>query len=70
MSPIVDWYLNQLATHGPIPVVAVETAICVAAWCALGTALHTAERRRIRRGLHHLEHYANHPAHRTRKEKP
>ncbi|MER5843249.1 hypothetical protein ABT099_23715 [Streptomyces prasinus] len=51
MSPIVDWYLNQLATHGLLPVLAAETVIFVAAWCGLGAALHAAEQRRNRQAL-------------------
>ena len=69
MSPIVDWYINQLATHGLPTVIAVEAVACVAAWCGLGAALHAAERRRARRGIRHLEHYANHPANRTQDRK-
>ncbi|WP_055693752.1 hypothetical protein [Streptomyces prasinopilosus] len=66
MSPIVDWYLNQLAAYGLARVIAAEAAACVAAWCGLGAVLHAAEQRRVRQGLHHLEQHANH----TRKETP
>ena len=51
MSPIVDWYIDQLAAYGIVPVIAVETLAIVATTCATGLAIHLAERRRDRRRL-------------------
>lgn len=39
LTPIANWYLNQLATYGWIPVLAVTAIAFVAAWCGLGALL-------------------------------
>lgn len=49
MTPLVDWYINQLAAHGLEVVLAVQAAACIAAWCGLGALLHAIDRHRSRR---------------------
>lgn len=47
LTAVVDWYLAQLAAHGYLAI-AVQSALIVAAWCAIGTALwHHDQRRRV-----------------------
>lgn len=49
VTPIVDWYINQLATHGLEVVLAAQAAACIATWCAIGALLHAIDRYRARR---------------------
>jgi hypothetical protein len=39
VSPIADWYLNQLATHGVAVVLAAQAAALAATWGGIGAAL-------------------------------
>jgi hypothetical protein len=59
MSPIADWYLNQLATHGVTTVLAVQgTALVAAVWAAWRVI----DRRELRRDIRDLEARINHPS--------
>lgn len=49
VTPLVDWYINQLATHGLEVVLAAQAAACIATWCAIGALLHAIDRYRTRR---------------------
>lgn len=44
------------------------TVLALVVGCRAGAAI--ARRHHSRRGIRRLEHYANHPAHRPREEKP
>ncbi|MFJ6729444.1 hypothetical protein ACIQPQ_31530 [Streptomyces sp. NPDC091281] len=62
----VFWGYLLLLAENPAGFAAVHAAAILAGWCGLGAALHRYEQRRDRRnGLRRLEHFANHPAHRT-----
>lgn len=69
MTWIADWYLNQIATHGAWTVLGVHAAGFLAGYGAAGALVDwQAARRKRRRDIRRLESFANHPAHRTRKE--
>ncbi|MGW9397269.1 hypothetical protein [Streptomyces sp. NPDC055642] len=49
VTPLVDWYINQLAAHGLEVVLAVQAAACIATWCGLGALLHAIDCHRAHR---------------------
>jgi hypothetical protein len=59
------WAADTVATYGPGLAAA---GIAWAGWWTRRRAADWRDRRREQRGIRRLEHYANHPAHRTRKE--
>lgn len=76
MSTVADWYLDQLATHNFLVVIAVH-AVAIRAIClGLAAAIdwiddRYQDRRELQAGLRAAERHANHPANRQqRKEKP
>lgn len=78
LGSVADWYIDQLADHGLIVVVAVQAAAFIALWCGIGAVIHAVRRHRARRGIRRLQQYANHPGsravlddfHQPRKETP
>jgi hypothetical protein len=77
VSPIADWYTNQLATYGWGPVLAVQAAGVIAISLGLAAALDwNDDRHELRNSIRDLEKTINNPAVRayhldhTRKEKP
>ena len=46
LGPVADWYINQLAEHGWIVVLAVQASVIVVLWCAASALLDRIERRR------------------------
>lgn len=71
MSPIADWYVNQVATYGFFAVAAVQ-GVAVLGFCySLAAAIDWIDdRQQARSGIRAAERHANHPAERQRKEKP
>jgi hypothetical protein len=49
LPPVVDWFINLVATYGVLPVIFVGSGLILTVWISLGTLLDRAERRRIRR---------------------
>jgi hypothetical protein len=49
LPPVVDWFVNLVATYGVLPVIFVGSGLILTVWISLGTLLDRAERRRIRR---------------------
>jgi hypothetical protein len=39
LGTVANWYLNQLATYGWLPVLAVTAVACTAAICGIGAYL-------------------------------
>lgn len=73
LQPLGDWLINQAITFGPGLGLATAGWIALRAWDAAVPRL--TRRASTRRGLRRLEAFANHPAHRSRrnqqrKEKP
>lgn len=63
VSALVDWYLNQLATHGLPAVLAVQAGGCIGLMCGAGLAIeHIGKRRQMRRDIREFECRINHPA--------
>jgi hypothetical protein len=73
LPPVVDWFVNLVATYGVLPVIFVGSGLILTVWTGLGTLLDQAERRREERriphAIHQLELFANDPDN-QRKEKP
>jgi cation transport ATPase len=49
LPPVVDWFVNLVATYGVLPVIFVGSGLILTVWISLGTLLDRAERRRARR---------------------
>ncbi|MGW1160418.1 hypothetical protein ACWD48_19800 [Streptomyces sp. NPDC002519] len=60
MTPLTDWAIGHPA-YAAVPILAAETVALLAGWCGLWAAIHAIGQWRVRRGIHRLEHYANHP---------
>jgi hypothetical protein len=78
LPPVVDWFVNLVATYGVLPVIFVGSGLILTVWISLGTLLDRAERRRARRAdarqaqadLDTCNAIWNTPTHSPRKEKP
>jgi hypothetical protein len=78
LPPVVDWFINLVATYGILPVIFVGSGLILTIWISLGTLLDRAERRRIRRAearqvqadLDTCNAIWNTPSHSPRREKP
>jgi hypothetical protein len=78
LPPVVDWFVNLVATYGIWPVISVGCVAILTIWTGLGTLLYRAERRHIRRAeaaqrqadLDTCNAIWNTPTHSPRREKP
>jgi hypothetical protein len=78
LPPVVDWFVNLVATYGVLPVIFVGSGLILTIWISLGTLLDRAERRRIRRAeaaqrqadLDTCNAIWNTPSHSPREETP
>ncbi|KAB1979260.1 hypothetical protein [Streptomyces triticiradicis] len=65
LPPVVDWFINLVATYGLLPVIFVGSGLILTVWISLGALLDRAERqreqRRIPHAIHQLELFANDP---------